>query len=260
MRILTTEDGPGAGPARHRGRRGRVVSVPALGITALLTTSAGLAWSIIQTPLPGTPATADTAFPDLIRQRSEAPPQISTPTSTPSPATPAAAAATAIGSSTATPEQTQRAPTAAPSTPPSAGPTSPPPSRLPGAGTGSTPTFSLAAATRAQTSGTAVITGFAYDGASPSATATVTVRVTAPSTAPLTLVLVYAGGNQSGVPGDNAPLEHDIQLSGQTSYVVTDTVDTLQFCYTTYFGVQASAGSYGQAPTDYRSLRAPLCT
>jgi hypothetical protein len=52
MRILTTEDGPGAGPARHRGPRGRVVSVPAVGITALLTTSAGLAWAIIQSPLP----------------------------------------------------------------------------------------------------------------------------------------------------------------------------------------------------------------
>jgi hypothetical protein len=99
---------------------------------------------------------------------------------------------------------------------------------------------------------------FAYDSTASTPTVVATVHLTTLTTASVTLKFYYAGGDTAGQPGQNAGLEHDYTLSGQTSYTVSDSVTALQFCYTRYVGVTVSLSVSDS--TTFRQLQAPSCT
>jgi hypothetical protein len=231
-------------PPRHRGRRSPASGLPLM-IGALIGTSALLAWSLVDISAGGPSGGEPTIGLPPVDATS-----LTTPTSVGSAsASAAASSSTSAGirmpMATATPTATAK--------PMSMTPRLPAPALTP-----STTPYGMVAATLKPD--TLTIVDFHYDGRAPSAKATVDIHIDTTDENPVTLVLTYAGGDTAGQPGDNAPLQHTLTLSGHLTYDVTDTVDTLQFCYTHYFGVSAALDQIPSTPPAYRDLTAPPCT
>lgn len=102
------------------------------------------------------------------------------------------------------------------------------------------------------------IASFGYNGLEPTLAETV-VDVTTSGTGPLVLSLTFTGSDYAGQAGSNAPLTDRFELSGKTSYTVSDQTYGAQFCYTAYWSVTAVTSP--RAPVaQTRQLVSPSCT